>query len=190
MATGRLSTGKSGLTGRIMKAFQGKVNLRMTGIILAGGENIRIGLNKALLKINGGTIIEHIIKVINPIFSQILIVTNSPKDFEFLRVKVVKDPTQGRSPLAGIYSGLIYSKNYHNFFFACDMPFINPDLIKFMIEESGDYEVIIPQGNRGFEPLHAIYSKSCLKAIRVQLESNNFKITDFFSKVRVKFINQ
>lgn len=162
----------------------------MTGVILAGGENTRMGLNKALLKINTQTIIEHIVDVIKPLFSEILVVTNSPEDFEFLKLKLVRDVTSTRGSLIGIYSGLIHSKTHYNFFFACDMPFVNPDLVKFMIGKSESYDVVIPKGKSGLEPLHAIYSKSCIDPIKDQLSRGNPKIIDFFPQVKVKLIDQ
>jgi molybdopterin-guanine dinucleotide biosynthesis protein A len=162
----------------------------MTAIILAGGENTRMGLNKALLKINTHTIIEHIIEVIKPLFSEILVVTNYPEDFEFLKLRLVRDVTPTRGSLMGIYSGLLHSKTHYNFFFACDMPFVNPDLVKFMIGQSQGYDVVIPEGKKGLEPLHAIYSKSCIEPIKEQLGRSNPKIVDFFSQVKVKMIGQ
>lgn len=162
----------------------------MTGIILAGGENARMGLNKALLRIDGHTIIEHIVEVINYIFSEILVVTNSPGDFKFLKLKSVRDVTSTRGSLAGIYSGLVHSKTHYSFFFACDMPFIKPDLIKFMMGESQGHDVVIPQGKGGLEPLHAIYSKNCIDPIKDQFSRSDFKIVDFFPQVKVKLIDQ
>lgn len=167
-----------------------EMSFKMTGIILAGGKNTRMGLNKALLRLHGRAIIEHIIEVIEPIFSEVLLVSNSLNDFKFLRLKSVRDIPSADGSLAGIYSGLVYSKTYRSFFFACDMPFINPDLIKFMMGESRGHDVIIPQGRSGLEPLHAVYSKDCINPIKDQLDRNNLKIVDFFSQVKVKSINQ
>lgn len=167
-----------------------EMSFQMTGIILAGGKNTRMGLNKALLRLHGRAIIEHIIEVIEPIFSEILLVSNSLNDFKFLRLKSVRDIPSAEGSLAGIYSGLVYSKTYRSFFFACDMPFINPDLIKFMMGESRSHDVIIPQGRSGLEPLHAVYSKDCLNPIKDQLDRKNLKIVDFFSQVKVKLIDQ
>jgi molybdopterin-guanine dinucleotide biosynthesis protein A len=163
---------------------------KMTGIILAGGENNRMGLNKALLRLNSRTIIEGIVEVINPIFWEILVVTNSPEDFKFLKLKSVRDITSTRGSLTGIYSGLVHSQTHYSFFFACDMPFIKPDLIKFMMGESQGYDVVIPQGKEGLEPLHAIYSKHCLEPIKNRLSRRDFKIVDFFPQVKVKLIDQ
>lgn len=163
---------------------------KMTGIILAGGQNNRMGLNKALLRIDGKTIIERIVEVVNPIFSEVLLVTNSPSDFKSLGSKSVGDVVSTRGSLAGIYSGLVHSETYHSFFFACDMAFIRPDLVRFMIGQSRGCDVIIPGGKDGLEPLHAIYSKDCIPPIESQLQQGDLKILDFFPRVRVRMIEE
>ncbi len=174
----------------------------MTGIILAGGKSSRFnGVNKALLKIGNETIIENIIKKFKFIFNEILIVTNNPSAFNHLTnhnlTKLVKDIIPDKTSLGGLYSGLVYSSNQHNFVVACDMPFLNLDLIKYMLENVTDqYDIIIPRlnnrslPNNGYETLHAIYSKNCITPIEKQLKQNNFKIIDFFSEVKVKEISE
>ena len=81
----------------------------ITAIILAGGESSRIGTDKALLKINGELVIEKIYKLLTNIFSEIIIISNKPDDFQFLTTKVYKDIYPHFGPLSGIHSGLTNS---------------------------------------------------------------------------------
>ncbi len=163
---------------------------KMTGIILAGGKNDRMGLNKALLKIGGATIIERLLDTINPMFTEIIVVTNYPDDFKFLDIRSVRDVVSTRGSLVGVYSGLINSDTHQNFFFACDMAFVKAGLVKFMTGQSPGYDVTIPRGQDGLEPLHAIYSKECIGPIENQIKQGNMKIVDFFPLVRVKVIEK
>ncbi len=163
----------------------------MTGIILAGGRSTRFnGKNKAFFKINNETIIENIIKKLSSIFDDVVIVAN---DFELPNylVKVVKDIHPGKGPLGGIYTGLVNSNTKYNFVVACDMPFLNLELIEYIKNECRDdegFDIIVPKLETHYEPLHAIYSKDCITYIEKQLRQDNLKITDFFKYVKIKEI--
>ena len=88
----------------------------MTGIILAGGKNSRMGTNKAFLEIDGSRLIDKTINIYRKIFSEIIIVTNDPLSYiEFTDAAIVTDIYKGKGPLGGIYTGLFYSKNNYAF---------------------------------------------------------------------------
>lgn len=163
---------------------------KMTGIILAGGKNTRIGVNKAFLKIHDTIIIEEIITKLSKSFSKTIVITNAHKFYRYLGVELVKDIIPDKGSLGGIYTALVTSKSHHNFVIACDMPFVSHELIEYMIANAEGYDVIIPKLNNCFEPLHAIYSKNCIRPIKEQLDCNNLKILDFFDKVKVKYISE
>ena len=169
----------------------------MTGIILAGGKNTRIRTNKALLKIPSSeagfkekTFIRIIVEKLRGIFNEIIIVTNNPEEHKALRVKLVKDIIPDKGSLGGLYSGLVHSGTSHSFVVAVDMPFLNPDLIKYMKKFCPKYDVITPKIKGIYEPLHTIYSKNCLPHIEKQIQDNNLRIIEFFPKLRVKEIKE
>ena len=135
----------------------------MTGIVLSGGENRRMGRDKAFLKIAGIPMIEHVLQALQSVVKQkIIIVTNSPQAYTSYGVRVVTDASDKRGSLIGIYTGLLYSQDEYNIVVACDMPFLNSKLLRFMIEIQEGYDLIVYRNNAIFEPLHAIYSKNCL----------------------------
>lgn len=160
----------------------------MTGIILAGGKNKRIKTDKAFLKIGSVPLIDGLVAKLDPVFESILIVTNTPQNYEYLGVSLVEDQWPGRGPLVGIYSGLSVSIHHYNFVVACDMPFINIDLIRYMMDSAAEYDLVVPKLESGYETLCAVYSKNCLQPIQRQLRSNNLKVIDFFDQVKVREI--
>jgi molybdopterin-guanine dinucleotide biosynthesis protein A len=162
----------------------------MTGIILAGGKNTRIGLEKAFLRIQNRVIIEEILAKLSKIFPKIIVVTNSPSSYCYPGVELVKDILPDKGSLGGIYSGLVASGTHYNFFLACDMPFISLSLIEYMRQNAEGYDVVTPKLNNYFEPLHAIYSKDCIQPIKEQLLRNDLQIFRFFNRVEVKCINE
>jgi molybdopterin-guanine dinucleotide biosynthesis protein A len=133
----------------------------VTGIILAGGKGVRFGEDKALAAMNGRPLLEIVFGRFKGLFAEILISANEPSRYDFPGIKVVKDILRHRGPLAGIYSCLKESSNELNFVSACDMPFIQPPLIDYMIQKAPGYDVVVPSFGEGrLEPLHALYRKS------------------------------
>jgi len=158
----------------------------MTGIILAGGKNSRMGINKAFLEIDGTRLIDNILAVYQKIFSEIIIVTNDPLSYtELSKTLIVSDIYKSRGALGGIYTGLFYATYDYSFVAACDMPFLNKDFITYLIEQTGKYDIIVPELPEGFQPLHAIYSQNCLSHIKKLLIADKLKITGFYKEVRL-----
>ena len=162
----------------------------VTGIILAGGVSKRLGYkNKALLKIGDQSIIERVIRALSKATERILLITNSPEELEHLRLPMFGDIFPGSGSLGGIYTGLKVSKTHHNLVIACDMPFIGPHLLTFLIDHRKNYDVVVPITPDGHHPTCAIYSKGCIEPIEVQIKTGNLKIASFFPHVKINRID-
>jgi molybdopterin-guanine dinucleotide biosynthesis protein A len=159
----------------------------VTGIILAGGVSKRLDYrNKALLKIGDESIIERVIGSLSAVTESILLITNSPEEFEHLGLPMFRDILPGSGSLGGIHTGLKVSKTYHNLIVACDMPFIRPCLLTFLISHRKGCDVVIPVTPDGHHPTCAVYSTNCIEAIEAQIKAGNLKVSDFFPNVKVK----
>ncbi len=161
---------------------------RMTGIILAGGKNSRISINKALIKMGQNTIIENTVFLFKHLFDEVFVITNHSNGYPNLGVTLASDLFPNNGPLGGLYTGLKLSTNFYNFVVACDMPFINPLIIKFLQNYTldDDYDIILPQYKGFVEPLFAIYSKQCLGPILTNIQHNKLKIKDCYAQLKVK----
>jgi molybdopterin-guanine dinucleotide biosynthesis protein A len=158
----------------------------MTGIILAGGKNSRMGTNKAFLEIDGTRLIDNILAVYQKIFSEIIIVANDPLSYtEFPETLIVTDIYKDKRALGGIYTGLFYATHDYSFVAACDMPFLNEDFIIYLTGQAGKHDIIVPKLSEGFQPLHAIYSRNCLPHIKKLLIADKLKIAGFYKEVRL-----
>jgi molybdopterin-guanine dinucleotide biosynthesis protein A len=163
----------------------------ITGIILAGGKNSRMGVNKAFLSIDGIRLIEKTLNIYRQIFNEIIIVTNDPLAYiEFADAAIVTDIYKGKGPAGAIFTGLFYAKNSYVFVSACDMPYLNKDFILYMINLRGRYEIIAPELPEGFQPLHALYSRNCLLAMKRMIDSNELKITGLYKESRILRITE
>ncbi len=164
----------------------------ISGVILAGGAGSRFGgLAKPNIRVDGERIISRIIRTIEDLFSEIIIVTNTPSEFQDLSwYMTVGDHFQNAGPLAGIHSGLKSSENDSIFVFAGDMPFLNKDIIaeqirQFRLNES---EILIPMIGELIEPLHSIYRISVLERMeRFLAEGKNRSVRDFLSGLHVDY---
>ncbi|MGP8153774.1 MAG: molybdenum cofactor guanylyltransferase [Smithella sp.] len=164
----------------------------ISGIILAGGKNSRMGVNKAFLEVDGIHLIEKTLNIYRQIFNEIIIVTNDPLAYvEFADAAIVTDIYKCMGPLGGLYTGLFYAKNSYAFVSACDMPFLNKDFIFYLINQTGKYDIVVPELPEGFQALHAVYSRNCLFAMKRMIDTAaELKITGFYKEVRILCITE
>jgi molybdopterin-guanine dinucleotide biosynthesis protein A len=164
--------------------------LTVSGIVLAGGQSSRLGMDKSFVNVNGQSLIEQIVAKLARLSDDVIIVANSPERYHHLEVRVVGDIYPGKGALGGIYSGLKSAANAHSLVVACDMPFLDLNLLRYMILLARGHDVVIPRVRGLPEPLHAIYSKSCLEPIDRLLARGRLKIIDFFPEVRVRYVEE
>ena len=150
-----------------------------------------MGYDKAFLGIKGESLIGRQLGVLKNLFKNIIIATNDPQKYtNFKSAKIVCDAVPCQGPLGGIYSGLLASDSFYNFVAACDMPFINKSLIKYIIENRDDYDIVIPKIGGRIHPLFGIYSKNCIPAIEEMLKHDRLEVRSIFSNVRTRFLSR
>ena len=161
-----------------------------TGVILAGGLNKRFnGQNKAFVRIGGKRIVDRLLEIYFQIFEQIVLVTNDPAAYMDVDALLVSDHYSVRSSLNGLHAGLFAAAHEHAFFAACDTPFIKGALIQRMLDRvTRKADIVIPSTSAGYEPMFAVYKKTCLPVMVWQLERDRLKIQGLFRKVRVKTV--
>lgn len=169
-----------------------KVESEIRGaIILAGGDSKRLGQPKALLDFCGHTLIKTMVKKLSIYFHEITIVTDRPDLYSDLPVRLTGDiiTSERKSPLRGIHAGLHGASLPYQFVAACDMPFLNLDLIRYMNAFAPAYDAVVPRIGSYFQPLHAFYSRNCLPLIERQLQEEHYKITDFYKCLKIRYID-
>lgn len=165
----------------------------ISGVILAGGANKRFhGKIKAKAVICGKTIISGITDTLSEVFSEIIIVTNTPEEFkEFDNYKLAGDQFLNRGPLGGIHAALKTSSKEALFVVAGDMPLLNKELIIRQTEYyyANKCDILVPQIKNYTEPLHAIYNISVLKRLEEYLSgANDYAVREFFRRVDVNYL--
>jgi molybdenum cofactor guanylyltransferase len=156
----------------------------VTGVILAGGRSSRMGTDKALLEFQGEKMIRRTMDVFKGLFREIIIVTNRPVEYLDQDARIVTDIFPGKGPIGGIHTGLFFSSNEHAFVAACDLPFFNTEFISHMVSLIGNYDIVVPETEKGFQPLHAIYSRKCLNRVKTLIIEHRLKVTGFYKGFR------
>ena len=161
-------------------------------VVLAGGKGLRLGQDKALETIGNKSLLHWVVSYLSLFKSNIIIVTAEKQSLsqltDYPELRIVTDAYPDKGPLAGIYTGLAASVSLYNLVVACDMPFLNYALLDYMLQISADFDLVIPRLGDMVEPLHAVYSKTCLPPIQSLLEQGNLSVRGLFSLVRVRYV--
>ncbi|MES0278824.1 MAG: molybdenum cofactor guanylyltransferase, partial [Dehalococcoidales bacterium] len=164
----------------------------ITSIVLAGGKSLRLGRDKATEILNGQSLVKRVVTSLSSLTSDIIVVSGSDKDSLGLDgypgLRVVSDVYPGKGPLVGIYSGLTASASSYNLVAACDMPFLNLELIAYLLKETDGYDVVLPRLDNMVEPLHAVYTKSCLAPIEQMIKQDTLSVNRLLDSVKVRHV--
>lgn len=174
------------------------------GIILAGGQSRRMGMDKAFVSFQGKMLIERVIGVLGGVCSELVIVANDTQPYTRFDLPVVPDSLPDFGPLAGLHAGLNTMRAGLGVVVAVDMPFLNPALLRAMLAAAEGYDAVIPAlvdevdidslrrmraKDLNIHPLHAVYRRTCLPAIQAAIERDDRKLNAFFADVRIRYFS-
>ena len=175
-----------------MKISKQVSNPEISCIVLAGGKSVRLGRDKAFEPFGVGNLLEMVLSRLSLFKSDIILVTNLERTINrlagFPSVRTVTDVYPEKGPLGGIFTGLSVSMTAYNLVVACDMPFLNVELIKYMIQLEAGYNVVVPRKGKYVEPLHAVYSRDCRIAMEKLLQQGELEVHKFLPLVKVRYV--
>lgn len=160
-----------------------------TAIILSGGKSRRMENDKSLLLLKGKPIIEILYNLLENFFQEVLIISNDIEKYQFLTNNIYQDVYPGFGPLSGIHSGLVNSNNDFNFVVSCDMPFINEELLKYLVFIKSNFDIIIPKSNSSIHSLCGIYKKSCINSAEELLKKAANNKNNYYDKTKIKLFD-
>jgi molybdopterin-guanine dinucleotide biosynthesis protein A len=166
--------------------------LDISCVVLAGGKGLRLGHSKTLEVIGNKSLLQRVISGLSPFGGDIIVVSAAEQPLSPMvshpGVKTVTDIHRDKGPLAGIYAGLAASDSFYNLVVACDMPFLNPALLSYMMQAASGFDLVIPRMGELVEPLHAVYAKSCLGPMAGLLNQDRLKVSHLLRLVRVRYV--
>ncbi len=166
--------------------FMSQAQQRVSAIILAGGQSRRMGRDKALIDYRGQPIIAHVINTLHALSDDIVVVSNRSDLYGSFGARVVPDYDPPCGPLGGIAAGLQAAQYPLAVVVACDMPFLNMKLLRWLIDLAEGYDAVVPQTGDEFEPLHAVYRRECHSPIVRHIERGERRVISFFADVRLR----
>jgi len=167
----------------------GRLSDSVAGVILAGGQNRRMGgADKAFLTVDGQTVFERTLELLRACFPQVVVVSNRPQKYSSFDVQVTSDEFVGQGPLAGIHAALALVRHPHAFVVACDMPFLRREPIAFLVQRVAAQDAIVPWWDGDIEPLHAIYAARLRGAMGESLQRGTRGIREFLPSIAVEYV--
>jgi molybdenum cofactor guanylyltransferase len=163
---------------------------KFTGFILAGGRSRRMGQDKAMLEIDGVTMIDRAIALVRRTGAEPVVVGSFGQSPRELDVRVLPDDWPGAGPLGGIATALRDTQAAWNLVIACDMPYLTAEWLEFLLRRASDSsgDAVVPLGEAGAEPMCAMYHRRAGTAVRIALENEVRKVTEGLAKLRVEYL--
>ncbi|WP_319270648.1 molybdenum cofactor guanylyltransferase [uncultured Draconibacterium sp.] len=162
--------------------------MEVTTLILAGGKSKRMGTDKALLELEGTTLLERAIKLCKSFSSELLISSNSESHAVY-SYPLIEDAYKNCGPMGGIYSGLKQSNTDWNLVLSVDAAFVDAPFLQFLLQNAGDFDTVVPFTEKGVEPLIALYNVSCIPAMEQLLKEGDYRMRNLLKKVNTKWVD-
>jgi molybdenum cofactor guanylyltransferase len=163
----------------------------VAAIILAGGQSTRLGRDKAGEMLKGRSLLQRVIARMDGLVDEYVVVTAAgqelPDTFASRPITPVEDLLPDAGPLGGVYTGLSTMHAPMAIAVACDMPLLQPSLLRLLLRLTPDHDAVVPLNGLP-EPLCAVYTPACLPAIKAQLDAGSFKMTGFLDAVNVRYV--
>ncbi|PPI86427.1 molybdenum cofactor guanylyltransferase MobA [Candidatus Pantoea edessiphila] len=162
---------------------------KLTGIILAGGESLRMGgYDKGLILLHQKPLYQHVLKRLKPQVDYILISANRNIDrYKSSGYKVIKDSYKDiLGPLNGILSSLKRIKSDWAVFCPCDTPNIPLNYVKKLFNEKNHSPIVWIQSSKRDHPTMSLIHKSILQSYKKNTKNHNYifkyDLISFFKK--------
>ncbi len=162
-----------------------------------------MGMDKAFVLFDGRTLIERTMDALRQVCGEIVVVANALEAYARFEARVVPDTVPDFGPLAGLHAGLEAMRTDLGVAVAVDMPFLNPALLRAMIDAAEGWDAVIPAlaaevsaadvkrhraKDLDMHPLHAVYRRTCLPLIQAAIERGDRRLNTFLPGVRVRYL--
>jgi molybdenum cofactor guanylyltransferase len=183
--------------------------------ILAGGGATRFGgRDKSTLLVAGRTILDRQVAELSSLTDDILIVGAREPDIasrlaearadqeraetgrqpshaphpETDVARRIADIVPGCGPLGGLHAALTEARGDALFLVACDMPYVTAPLVDYLFSLASHADIVVPQTERGYHPLCAVYSRACLAPVAARLGERRLRMRDLVGEMATRVV--
>lgn len=169
-----------------------------SAIILLESFSTRLGQDKALLKLGDKTLILHGLERILSVVDEMIIVATTKEQMDKLRrivktnAEIVLNEHKAQTQLTSALTGFDHTENEYALLMSSDMPFINSDVARLLLECCINRTAAVPRWpDCRVEPMQAAYqTKSALTAAETALDKGKFDAGDIITNLRfVRYIS-
>jgi molybdopterin-guanine dinucleotide biosynthesis protein A/nucleoside-triphosphatase THEP1 len=169
-----------------------KPNQPITGLILCGGQSVRMGTDKAFIIYNNKAQYAYVADMLKAFCSPIFISCNSKQQPAFLQQykSIIDNATFGNiGPMAGVLTAFEKYPQSAILVIGCDYPYLQKDDIEALcVARDAEFDAVCYQNNEtGFdEPLLAIYEKQCALLMLQYFQNGHHSMRYFLQTIRTK----
>lgn len=154
--------------------------MKVTAVILAGGESRRMGVDKKSLLIEGKSFLRAVYDEMSSFASEVIVsYSGVEQKSEELEAKEVYDEVEGFGPIAGLEASLKAARNKVIAVAPVDSPAVSAGVYRHMLSllENSGASAIVPRREGYIEPLIAVYRRDeLLKACRENIGGGNRRV--------------
>ena len=152
-----------------------------------------MGQNKAWMPFRDEPLIVHVIRQMELVTDELLLITNEPDLYTILKLPMYGDIVPDMGALGGIYTGLTHAANSVVLCVGCDMPLLQPNLLSHLTTLLGDYDAVVPSVKAAdrstiFQTLSAVYSKRCLPVIDGMLAAGELRVHALYDRIDARIV--
>ena len=152
-----------------------------SGAILAGGQATRFGgRDKSALLVDGRAILDHQIAALAPAVDDVVIVGGARA--------TVHDIVPGCGPLGGLHTALTAARGDAVLLVACDMPYLSTPFLAYLLSLAAEADIVVPQTERGYHPLCAVYTRACLEPAAARLADRRLRMRELVDSMRTRVV--
>ena len=170
----------------------------LAAVILCGGESRRFGSDKALVEVEGEPLVLRVARRVSLAADPVVLASGrrgrlasalGPLPFaEIEDAPAATGPRGGSGPLGGLVAGLAGSPHDLVAAVAADLPFASAAVLRLLASLIDDDDAAIPVTDEGSQPLHAVYSRRALPALRSSLIEGHLAVRDAVGGLRVRLV--
>ncbi|MFY9586697.1 MAG: molybdenum cofactor guanylyltransferase [Actinomycetota bacterium] len=157
-------------------------------VVLAGGRSARMGTDKALMDFCGRRMIDHVVERLGALTDRVVVVTKRRDDLGPLPAVVLEDEEPHLGPLPALIAGLRVTGEQRNVVVACDMPFLNVDLLRRLAGTlEDDTDAVVPTTAEGAQPLHAAYGDCAIENLLSATAAGERSLKGSLARLRIRW---